>query len=283
MRPYDPRAIQRQNSGGSAVSRHSHSEPRYHGPGNSRAMMPLRGSGANTPTNRDPFAGGSIFGGRDPFAEFGSMMPFGGGGGGPFGRGGMPDMMGGIMSNFDRMTQDMMKDFGSMRGGPGGGISGFGNMANMGDGAYACQSFAMSSVTGPDGKQHVEKYSSSDIGNSKHKIREGQQAYSNSTTGMQKIGMERQHADQGRKMVRERNGTGEERCTEMFRGMDESHKDQFDRDFATKAHHMPQHFRGNFSGALGGALGGGSGGALPSNFGQRALPGRSSSNPAHRR
>lgn len=243
--------------------------------------MMLRGdSGANSPVDRA--FGGGLFGGKDPFAEFGTMMPFGGGLGG--GRGGMGDIMG----RFDQMSQDMMKDFGSMRGG--GGMSGFGNMANMGDGAYACQSYAMSSVMGPDGKQHVEKYSTSDIGNAKHKIREGQQAYSNSTSGMQKLGLERQHGDQARKMVRERNAfNGEERSTEMFRGMDESHKDKFDKEFHSKAHHMPQHPRGMQNMAPAGRTSGG--GALPasSNYGQAALPMSSgghhgrSSNSRHRR
>jgi len=187
--------------------------------------------------SNDPFGDG-FFGGRDPFAEFGSMMPFGGGGlGGGFG-GGMGDMM----KRFDAMQNDMMRGFGDKASG-GGGVGG--RMANMGNGSYACQSFAMCSRTGPDGKQHVEKYSSSDTGNTQHKVREGQQAYSNSSSGMQKMGLERQVGDQARKMVKERNSfTQEERTSEMFRGMDESGKDAFDRNFASKQHHMPQHLRG---------------------------------------
>merc|ERR1719393_866856 len=79
--------------------------------------------------------------------------------------------MSAMMSSFE------LKDFG-------------GDDLPMVDGAYACQSFEMSSVQGPDGKRHVEQYMSTDVGNSKHKIRKGQQAYSNSTSGMQKVAIE---------------------------------------------------------------------------------------------
>merc|ERR1719161_3244979 len=101
------------------------------------------------------------------------------------------------MKRFDEMQNDMMRGFGDMG-------SGGGRMMNMGDSAYACQSFAMCSRMGPDGKQHVEKFSSSDVGNLKHRIREGQQAYSNSSNGLSKMGLERQVGDQARKMVKER-------------------------------------------------------------------------------
>lgn len=208
------------------------------------------------PHAADPFQGG-LFGGRDPFAEFGGgmMMPFGGGGGA---RGGMGD----IFSQFDKMTSDVMKDFGGMRGmDPGkmmGGMAG----GNLGGGQYACQSFAMCSRMGLDGKQHVEKYSSSDIGNAQHKIRESQQAYSNSSTGVDKMALERQIGEQGRKMVKERNrGTMDERTTELYRGMDESGKDAFDNRFAANRQHLPPH------GAMPPA-------GLPA-AGSRALPGHS--------
>eukprot|EP00438_Fugacium_kawagutii_P025708 Skav229299 [mRNA] locus=scaffold544:222590:223062:+ [translate_table: standard] len=50
---------------------------------------------------------------------------------------------------------------------------------------------------------HTEKYSSSDVGNTHHGIREAQQAYSNSTSG-DKMGLERHLGDRARKMVKER-------------------------------------------------------------------------------
>eukprot|EP00929_Paragymnodinium_shiwhaense_P108376 TRINITY_DN74693_c0_g1_i1.p2 TRINITY_DN74693_c0_g1~~TRINITY_DN74693_c0_g1_i1.p2 ORF type:complete len:267 (+),score=57.68 TRINITY_DN74693_c0_g1_i1:78-878(+) len=188
--------------------------------------------------------GGGLFGGRDPFKEFGAD-PFGGPGfGGGFGG------IGGMMKQFDEMARDMRT--GSMPpsarqmggGAPGGG-------------QYACQTFSMSSVRGADGKMHTEQYMSSDVGNRDHGIRERQDAYSNSTTGVDKMGLERQLGDRGRKVVKERDRrTQEERQTEMFRGMDEGGKGAFDRDFSGKAHHMPQHAR--YGGGVAAALGGGS-------------------------
>jgi len=174
----------------------------------------------------DPFAGGPFAGGRDPFQGFGG---FGGMGGDPFG--------GGIMQRFEEMTRDMM-----------GGVGGPGGMAaggrGGGGGSYTCQTFAMSSVMGPDGKMHTERYASSDIGNRDHGIREAQHAYSNSSTGIDKMGMERQLGERARKMVKERDRRSmEERSTEMFRGMDESGRQAFDRDFSGQAQHLPQHPR----------------------------------------
>merc|ERR1719456_1102865 len=125
-------------------------------------------------------------------------------------------------------------------GGPGSAVR---NMPG-GNGQYAVQSFAMSSAMGPDGKMHTERFVSSDIGKREKGIREAQQAYSNSSTRKEKMGLERQLGDRARKIVKERDrGTMEERSTEMFRGMDESSAQAFDRDFGAMAHHMPAHPR----------------------------------------
>merc|ERR1719401_2583769 len=160
------------------------------------------------------------------------------------------------------MTRGMMQDFGSGFGGGGSGSRG----SSGGGGSYACQTFAMSSVMGPDGKMHTERYASSDVGNRQAGIREAQQAYSNSSTGIDKMGLERQLGDRARKMVKERDrSTMEERSTEMFRGMDESGRDSFDRDFGGKAHLMPQHPRLDQRALMGLAAG------MPS-AGGRALP-----------
>jgi len=163
-----------------------------------------------------------MFGGRDPFAEFGggAMDLFGGS---PFGN------FGSIMKQFDDLGRS---------GGNNGGM----NMMNIGNGQYSSQSFAMCSRMGPDGKMHSERFASSEVGNRGQKIREAQQAYSNSTTGIDKMGFERQLGDQGRKIVRERNRhTAEEKSTELFKGMEESQRDQFDQRFASNSKHLPQH------------------------------------------
>jgi hypothetical protein len=58
-----------------------------------------------------------------------------------------------------------------------------------------------SSATGKDGKVHTERFASSSVQDGSKKARETQQAYSNSSTGQDKMSMERQHGDRGRKMV----------------------------------------------------------------------------------
>jgi len=243
------------------------------GAGQRGSSMPSRG-GSNRGSELDIFGGGfgggpggGLFGGRDPFAEFGSMDPFRGGGfGGGFGG------MGGMMQRFDDMSRDMDQMMKGMTqgGGPGGAVR---NMPG-GNGQYAVQSFAMSSHMGPDGKMHTERFVSSDIGNREKGIREAQQAYSNSSSGKEKMGLERQLGDRARKMVKERDrNTMEERSTEMFRGMDESSASHFDRDFGSMAHHLPNHPR--FDGrALQNALQGGGRPAL-GDYSQPSSGGRS--------
>eukprot|EP00927_Polykrikos_kofoidii_P035979 TRINITY_DN30444_c0_g1_i1.p1 TRINITY_DN30444_c0_g1~~TRINITY_DN30444_c0_g1_i1.p1 ORF type:complete len:277 (-),score=40.57 TRINITY_DN30444_c0_g1_i1:85-852(-) len=208
--------------GGRPAANRGHSVPNSARGGGHRGgeqVVPFGGGG-------DLFGGGGLFGGGDPFKEFGAD-PFGGG----------------AMQRFDEMAQSMMRGMpsgglgGGMMGGPGGGMMG-------GNGQYSCQTFAMSSVRGADGKMHTERFASSDVGNRAHGIREAQQAYSNSTTGVDKMGLERQLGDRARKMVKERNrSTAEERSTEMYRGMDESAAGAFEHDFSSNAHHMPQHMR----------------------------------------
>lgn len=238
--------------------------PQKGGPGASSARSsasqpPGRGSGSRAERGgqRSPFGDfakapfeGGLFGGRDPFADFGRMDPFGpgllGGGGG----GGGLDS---IMKQFDDTSQ------GAMQGG-GAGMRGGGGMMGMGNGQYACQSVSMCSRMGPDGKVHTERFANSEVGNRAHNIREAQQAYSNSSTGTDKMALERQLGDRGRKVVRERNRhTKEEKPTEILRGMDESGRDAFGRDFDAHAHHVPQHPRFNPQ-ALMGAAGTPSGG-----------------------
>lgn len=173
---------------------------------------------------------GGLFGGRDPFAGFGggAMEPFGGG-------------FGSIMKQFDDMSGNMQKDFEGNHGSNGVG----GNaVTGMGNGQYACQSFSMCSRMGPDGKMHTERFANSEVGNRPQGIREAQQAYQNSSTGVDKMALERQLGDRGRKVVRERDRTtNEERTTELFKGMNESGRDAFCRDFGADAQHMPAHPR----------------------------------------
>mmetsp|Transcript_59078 Transcript_59078/g.93527 ORF Transcript_59078/g.93527 Transcript_59078/m.93527 type:complete len:253 (-) Transcript_59078:70-828(-) len=200
-----------------AAPRRGHSENRG---------LAVRGHEASPPFGAMAPFGGSLFGGADPFQEFSSP-----GGGLGFG--------GSMMSRFDNLAAEMMRGFpdhGEMKG----------FSSNVpGGGSYSCQTFAVSSVMGKDGKMHTEKYSSSDVGHTGHGIREAQHAYSNSTSGVDKMGLERHLGDRARKMVKERNRfTMEEKCSEMLRGMDEGGRDHFDKDFSGLSRHLPAHGRG---------------------------------------
>merc|ERR1719235_2663594 len=138
------------------------------------------------------------------------------------------------------MMDQMMGGFGGpmMRGGMGG-MGGMGDMMaqmqQQGGGQFSSQVMVMSSSMGQDGKMHTERFVESSVNNGRG-ANERQQAYSNSRTGMDKMGLERNLHDRGRKVVKERNrGTGEERQTALFRGMEESQADQFDRDWHQQA------------------------------------------------
>jgi len=156
---------------------------------------------------------------RDPFdmvdammGGFGGMMPFAGGRGDPF-------------DGFDLMDMNSGK-----RGGGGGG-------------AFSCQTMVMSSRMGPDGKMHTEKFASSSAGDATRGFHERQQAYSNSSTGMDKMSMERQMGSQGRKMIKERTrGSQDERQTDLYRGIEEHQGGEFDERWNREAApYMPRH------------------------------------------
>eukprot|EP00448_Togula_jolla_P006631 CAMPEP_0170605522 /NCGR_PEP_ID=MMETSP0224-20130122/20017_1 /TAXON_ID=285029 /ORGANISM="Togula jolla, Strain CCCM 725" /LENGTH=295 /DNA_ID=CAMNT_0010930529 /DNA_START=120 /DNA_END=1007 /DNA_ORIENTATION=+ len=146
----------------------------------------------------------------------GMMMPFGGRrGGGPFGSdpfGGDPFggfMGGGLFGGMDQMM--------SMGGKGGGG------------GSFSCQTMMFSSQVGQDGKVHTERFASSTVGDQSRSIRETQQAYSNSSSGVDKMSLERRMGEQGRKVVKERfRHSGDERQTEMLRGVSEDKVHEFD-------------------------------------------------------
>jgi len=169
-----------------------------------------------------PFGGGA-----DPFGGFmgDMMMPFGGMGGGHGG--------GGIFGQIDQMMSQMM----------GGGMGGGQMMGMGGDGGFSCQTMMMSSSMGEDGKMHTERFASSAIGDRARQISEVQQAYSNSNSGMDKMSLERQMANRGRKMVKEVNQfTGEERNTDLYKGMTEAQNAEFDQGWRQNAvPYLPQH------------------------------------------
>jgi len=139
------------------------------------------------------------------------------------------------------MFGDIDKMMGGMLGGKGGpGMMMHSQMGN-GTGYMASSSFVMSSHQGSDGKMHTEQFAQSTTADGRG-ARETQQAYSNSKTGIDKMGLERVIDDRGRKMVKERNRfTQEEKTQQMFRGMDESQAGAFDNQWQQRASGMPRH------------------------------------------
>lgn len=63
----------------------------------------------------------------------------------------------------------------------------------------------VNSSIGPDGKQHVEKYARSSASNSDRQVHEVKEAYTNSTSGVDKIAYERKLGDRGQRIWKERN------------------------------------------------------------------------------
>merc|ERR1712048_777649 len=115
-----------------------------------------------------------------------------------------------------------------------------------------------SSSMGPDGKMKTEKFASNAVGDFNNRMQEVQQAYSNSDTGIDKMSMERQLQGRGRKMVKEYNRhSGEERNTDMYKGMTEEQTPDFDRQWQAQAvPRLPQHTAGGVQSLMNG---GGSG------------------------
>lgn len=118
-----------------------------------------------------------------------------------------------------------------------------GDSLGEGGGAYSCKTMMYSAKRGSDGNMHSEKFTSSTVGNSERKVRETQQAYSNSAKAIDKMSLERQMGEQGRKMVKERcRRSGEERHTDLFKGMAEDHAPRFDERWKSEAApYLPTH------------------------------------------
>eukprot|EP00933_Yihiella_yeosuensis_P008924 TRINITY_DN11464_c0_g1_i1.p1 TRINITY_DN11464_c0_g1~~TRINITY_DN11464_c0_g1_i1.p1 ORF type:complete len:262 (+),score=66.85 TRINITY_DN11464_c0_g1_i1:85-870(+) len=199
--------------------------------------------------------GQGLFRGHDPFNEF-SPDPFESGGmhrvfGSGFGR---------VTRSLERLSEEILGVRPILPQVPPEAEAEVPTGAKPRTGSYSVQSASMHSFLGKDGKMHTEQYASSDVGHMDHQIRETHQAYSNSRTGMQKRALEQHLGDRGMKTVKHQAaGTTETKTTEMFLGMDatEESKETFNKDFAAKAEHLPEHqsFGGEFFRGFG--LGGG--------------------------
>jgi len=157
---------------------------------------------------------------------------------------GTGNLLGGIFSQVDQMMRHM-DGLGadSMMPIAAGGSQVMMMNSSGGAGTYSSNTMVISSTLGPDGQVHTERYCSSGVGDHGRQISELQQAYSNSSNGIDKMSLERQMQDQGRKVVKERNRfNGEERSTTLFRGIDEDQAADFDgRWQGHAAPHLPGH------------------------------------------
>eukprot|EP00930_Biecheleria_cincta_P081747 TRINITY_DN7105_c0_g1_i1.p1 TRINITY_DN7105_c0_g1~~TRINITY_DN7105_c0_g1_i1.p1 ORF type:complete len:302 (-),score=57.50 TRINITY_DN7105_c0_g1_i1:211-1116(-) len=183
---------------------------------------------------------------RDPFSMMDEMMmaPFGGlgrprarttGGLGLF-----DDMFGSMGRMMEEMESMHMGRGGSMMSSSmfegGGGSMMMSGMSAGGGGSFSSQTFSFSSTMGSDGRMHTEQFSSSSVGDRHRNMYETQQAYSNSSTGVDKMSLERQMDGRGRKVVKERNReSAEERQTDMYKGMNEDQWGEFEQQWNQRA------------------------------------------------
>mmetsp|Transcript_121255 Transcript_121255/g.214493 ORF Transcript_121255/g.214493 Transcript_121255/m.214493 type:complete len:206 (+) Transcript_121255:3-620(+) len=156
----------------------------------------------------------------------------------------MNNMMGSMMGMMNNMMGSMMGPpmHGSMMGG---------RMLQQGEswagpgssGSFTCQTMSFSSSVGPDGRVHTREFSSSTVADGGRRVRETKQAYRDTSTGFEKMSMERQMGERGRKVVRERcETTGEEKETDMRKGISEEQCDEFNEDWQREAApHLPWH------------------------------------------
>lgn len=105
---------------------------------------------------------------------------------------------------------------------------------------HLCQTSVQSSVIGSDGHVHTERFVSVDVGDQEHGVREAQQAYSNSSSGVIKTAVERHWGERAVKVTKARSRRGqEEQCEEMRRGIEEGGREAFEREFAKRARYLP--------------------------------------------
>lgn len=160
----------------------------------------------------------------------------------------MSEMMGGMMQSFFGHGPSSLCGGGGF--GPGGGMmqnswgmGGGGCFPGGGGGSFTCQTMQFSSTVGQDGRVHTEQFSSSTVADSSRAVRETKQAYANSATGSQRLSLERQMGDRGRKVVQERcSQSGDERRTDIFKGISEEQTEEFDDEWQQRAApHLPSH------------------------------------------
>lgn len=130
-----------------------------------------------------------------------------------------------ILSRFD----DFGTDFGKV---------GSNGAASRPAGNFVSQTYVYSQKMGPDGKPQVEKYFKSDVGgrNAEGKlIKQAEEMYKNTGTGVKKIAHERVLDGKGHKAVKTKLGSGDEEIQNMFHGLEESDQQDFHRMWAEES------------------------------------------------
>ena len=170
----------------------------------------------------DPFFGGGLLS-ADPF--FGGCGGDGGGkGGGGGGIGSMMDHMmsgGGGMVNMGGMMEQMQKGMRS------------------GNANFHSSAISMSCRPGAEGNVHVERFQQSSVGG-RHgdgqMVSQTQQAYENSSSGLQKATLERTKGDRARKTVNERAGHGGRQTSRnLLRNLNEKNAGAFESEWERAA------------------------------------------------
>jgi len=156
---------------------------------------------------------------------------------------------------FDMSEGVLASPFGGPQGSMGAG--GLFNGLGKGNGAYSVQTMILASSMGEDGRMHTEKFASTAVGVANRHIQEVQQAYSNSSSGIDKMSLEQQLNGRGRKVVKEfSHVSGEERSTDMYKGMTEERSPEFERQWRSDAvPYLPPHAAGGLSAIMTGASG----------------------------
>lgn len=184
----------------------------------------------------------NIFKGHDPFAEFSPD---------PSSLGGVNQLLGNKFGRVVERLENLSEEILGVR-------PSIPSISSMQLPRYSVQTASMSSYLDKDGNVQTEQFASSEVGHRTHGIREAHCAYENTRTGVKKRSLEQHLGQQAIKKVKQRGKSGDDSSNEMFLGMDPTQEavDAFDKDFAAKAEHLPEHetFAGDFFKDFGGGL-----------------------------
>ena len=162
---------------------------------------------------------------------------------------GMSDMGMGMNPNqiFQRMIQTMNQLENGGGDSSGVNIQGMINMQGLGNGTMISKQY-VSKIDYSDGTPKKESYQSQSIkqfGNDGHNISERQEAYKNSSTGLQQAALQRLLDDKGTKIIRQRNIlTGSHEQHNLYQGITENDLNNFNKQYTDYRDKI--HFQDNY-------------------------------------